>query len=121
MVREGGRYVMLFGSHLPGTGFELFHALSTDGSHWEADFEHCVLPASRDEARFDGRYTSTPCVVAERDRLLLYYSARPLQDEYVGGDGARRVDGCGIYNAIGVAWSEQAVADHALAGQPEGR
>lgn len=111
VFRDAGGYVMLFGSHIE-RGFEIYHATSADGTHWRVHDEQAVLPASHNEALFDGRYTSTPCLLAEPDRYLLYYSARPLQDEYIDGDGVTRVDGCGIYNAIGVAVAErgQAVA-----------
>ena len=47
--------------------------------------------------------TSTPCVLDDEDRYLMYYSARDLGNIYGAGDGTVRADSAGIYRHIGVA------------------
>lgn len=78
VVKEGGRYYMWYGGHVAGGRFEIFAAESEDGTHWQIDHDTPAFSASRDPERFDGRYASTPFVVALDDRFLLYYSARDL-------------------------------------------
>ena len=103
VVKAGDGYLMLHGAHVPGGKFEIFCATSPDGLGWACHHERPVLPASGIAGQFDGRYTSTPSLVCEPDRLLLYYSARPLEDEYTDGEGRTRTDKSGIYNAVGLA------------------
>ena len=103
VVKAGDGYLMLHGAHVPGGKFEIFCATSVDGLNWRCHHETPVLPASGIAGQFDGRYTSTPSLVCQPDRLLLYYSARPLEDEYTDGEGRIRKDKSGIYNAIGLA------------------
>ena len=76
---------------------------STDGSKWNVDHEHAAFPARKIKTAFDGRYTSTPCVVRMPDRYLLYYSARDWKATYTDSLGRKRKDGAGIYAHIGVA------------------
>ncbi len=103
VVRRGERYFMWYGGHVAGGRFELFCAESADGSTWKTDHQRPAFPAATDKNRFDGRYTSTPCVVPESDRMLLFYSARDLSNEYLDGEGKTRRDGAGVYQHIGVA------------------
>jgi len=105
VIRHDGQYYMWYGGHVAGGHFELFCAESDDGTNWTIDHERSAFPATRKINRFDGRYTSTPCVLADGDRLLLYYSARDLTDEYIDGNGKQRRDGSGVYRHIGVATS----------------
>jgi hypothetical protein len=103
VVHRGDDYVMLHGGHLPNGGFELFSAASNDGVDWTCNHQAPVLPATRRPGAFDGRYTSTPCLLPEPDRTLLYYSGRSLEDKYIDGRGNQRTDTAGVYEGIGVA------------------
>jgi predicted GH43/DUF377 family glycosyl hydrolase len=103
VLRENGNYYMWHASHVPEGHTELFCAESSDGTNWKTPHETSAFPASRDPDLFDGRYTSTPTVLVEEDRYLLYYSARSLTNEYIAGDGTVRRDGAGVYHHIGVA------------------
>jgi len=103
VVRDGDGYLMLYGAHLQGGTFEIFSATSPDGLKWTCHYDRSILPASGIPGRFDGRYTSTPSLVCEPDRILLYYSGRPLENTYRDGQGRERIDTCGIYGGIGVA------------------
>lgn len=103
VLKRGDRYLMWHGCHVPGGRFEIFCGVSTDGSRWQVDHTQPAFPATGRKSDFDGRYTSTPCVVETRDRFLLYYSARDWQNEYTDGEGRRRRDGSGVYAHIGVA------------------
>ena len=103
VIRDGSRYVMWYGGHVEGGMFEIFCSASEDGSVWHTRHDTPTFGASRDKSGFDGRYVSTPCVLNEGGRYLLYYSGRPLDDEYTGVDGAVHIDRSGIYNAIGIA------------------
>ncbi|MBI3987319.1 MAG: hypothetical protein HY343_10380, partial [Lentisphaerae bacterium] len=94
---------MLHGAHVPDKRFEIFGATSRDGRDWTCRHDVPVLPATRRPDSFDGRYTSTPCIVRDGRRLLFFYSARPPQNTYVDGEGHERQDRCGVYNSIGVA------------------
>jgi len=102
VLRERGLYYMWYGCHVPG-GFELFCATSKDGSQWTVDHGQSAFSARRDKNAFDGRYTSTPCVVRMPDRYLLYYSARDWKTTYTDNKGRKGKDGAGIYAHIGVA------------------
>ncbi len=103
VVHEAGRYYMWHASHTPNGHTEIFCDESPDGSTWTTHHQKAAFAASRDVKLFDGRYTSTPCVLVEKDRYLLYYSARDLSNDYIGGDGKKRRDGAGVYQHIGVA------------------
>lgn len=103
VIRHEGKYLMWYGGHVAGGIFELFCAESTDGSKWITQHERPAFPASRDKTRFDGRYTSTPCVIEEADRYLMYYSARDWKSDYVTPDGKKGRDGAGVYAHVGVA------------------
>jgi predicted GH43/DUF377 family glycosyl hydrolase len=103
VLKRGDGYDMWHGCHVPGGRFELFCARSTDGSRWWVDHTKPAFSATGGKTDFDGRYTSTPCVVERPDRYLLYYSARDLQNEYIDGQGRKRKDGAGVYAHIGVA------------------
>ena len=123
---------MWFGCHRPpangGAGvwpgavhFDIFHAISSDGRRWAVDEGlQPAFPATRDRNLFDGRFVSTPCVVAvplsvdDTDlrvrselRRLLFYSARDCGQLYASSDGTLRFDSAGIYRHIGVAVSTQ--------------
>ena len=103
VIREDARYYMWHASHLPNGHTDIFCNESRDGSTWTSYHEKVAFPASRDSKLFDGRYASTPCILVEKDRYLLYYSGRGLSNSYIGGDGTRRRDGAGVYHHIGVA------------------
>ena len=104
VIKDDGAYHMWIGGHVTGQGrFEIFSATSEDGTRWETHFDQPSFPATRDCEKFDGRYTSTPCVLKERDRYLLYYSARDCNDEYTDGEGRKLIDRSGVYAHIGVA------------------
>ncbi|NKB71752.1 MAG: hypothetical protein GKR89_32150 [Candidatus Latescibacteria bacterium] len=103
VLGRDGAYTMWYGCHVEGGFFEIYASTSADGLHWTHHFEGPAFAAGRDPNRFDGRYTSTPCVLEEADRYLLYYSARDLGNLYGTGDGAVQVDQDGIYRHIGVA------------------
>ena len=98
-------YLMWHGAHVPGGKFEIFMATSSDGETWNAHHEQPAFSAADDRDRFDGRYVSTPCVLQEENRWLLYYSARDWSNDYVAGDGSKRSDAAGVYRHIGVAVS----------------
>ena len=104
VVKNKDGYLMIHGGHhvKPGT-FELYGATSVDGIGWNCHHDTPVLHKSGVEGQFDGRFTSTPSILIEPERLLLYYSARPLGNTYIDGQGKERIDRAGVYNAIGVA------------------
>lgn len=103
-VREWrGAWLMWYGAHIAGNRFAVYGARSADGHTWTTEPGGPVLPPSGVAHAFDGRYTSTPCVLIERDRWLLYYSGRSLTDEYHAGDGTIKRDTCGVYHGLGVA------------------
>lgn len=103
VIREGNSWYMWHGCHVAGGCFEIFCAKSSDGTDWNVDHTKPAFPASTDRERFDSRYTSTPCIVRRKDRLLMYYSARDWQREYVDAEGRKRRDGASVYAGIGVA------------------
>lgn len=107
VLQQGSAYTMWYGAHVEGGLFEIFSSTSTDGTSWEHHHDAPAFAATRDPDNFDGRYTSTPCVVAMPDRYLLYYSARDWGNLYGASDGSVRVDGDGIYRHIGVATCER--------------
>jgi len=103
VVDNDGVHTMWYGCHIEGGIFELYTSTSADGIQWTHHFDESAFPAARDPDCFDGRYTSTPCVLDDGDRYLLYYSARDMGNLYGAGDGAVRVDSDGIYRHVGVA------------------
>jgi sucrose-6-phosphate hydrolase SacC (GH32 family) len=103
VLQNNNQYTMWYGCHVEGGIFEIFSSTSTDGLNWTDHFDQAAFPATRDPNHFDGRYTSTPCVVDDKDRYLLYYSARDQGNIYGAGDGTIQVDQDGIYRHIGVA------------------
>jgi predicted GH43/DUF377 family glycosyl hydrolase len=103
VIREGKSWYMWHGCHVDGGRFELFCAKSDDGTHWDVDHTRPAFAAREGKVGFDSKYTSTPCIVRVKDRLLMYYSARDWQTEYVDGEGKKRRDGAGVYAHIGVA------------------
>ena len=103
VIRDGDRWLMWHGCHVDGGRFELFCATSKDGTNWDVDHTRPAFPAAEGEERFDSRYTSTPCIVRMDDRLLMYYSARDWQREYIDGQGRKQRDGASVYANIGVA------------------
>ena len=107
VLKENDRYDMWYGGHIKGGTFEIFHATSADGTSWETDHDNIAFPSTKNRERFDGRYTSTPCVLSLPDRYLLYYSARDWKNEYVDNQGRQRTDKDGIYAHIGVAVMEK--------------
>lgn len=103
VIRSGGMWYMWHGCHIDGGRFELFCATSTDGTSWDVDHTQPAFPAAGNRERFDSRYTSTPCIVQIDNRLLMYYSARDWQREYVDAQGRTQRDGASVYAGIGVA------------------
>jgi len=106
MQREGV-YTMWYGCHVTGGFFEIYCSTSNNGQTWTHHREKAAFPATRNGNHFDGRYTSTPCVIDDGDRYLLYYSARDMGNLYGASDGTIAFDGSGIYRHIGVAIGEK--------------
>jgi hypothetical protein len=103
VVQADDGYVMWYGCHVPGRCFQIYASSSPDGLTWTDHRTESVFPATGDPNTFDGRYTSTPCVLIEPERVLLYYCTRDLGNLYGAGDGAVKYDAQGIYRHIGVA------------------
>jgi hypothetical protein len=103
VIRQNDAWYMWYGCHVAGGKFEIFCAKSADGTKWDVDHEHPAFPAAEGKELFDSRYTSTPCIVQLPDRLLMYYSARDWQTEYIDAEGRKRRDGSSVYAHIGVA------------------
>ena len=103
VLRQEEGYVMWYGCHVAGGFFEVYCSTSPDGRTWTHHDEQPAFPASRDHTRFDGRYTSTPCVIDDGDRYLLYFSTRDQGSLYGAGDGTVKADASGIYRHVGVA------------------
>ena len=107
VMRDGGSLALFYGCHRSGEDggcFELFCSTSADGGAQWVHHAESVLPATRDQCDWDGRYTSTPHVMRDRQgRLLLYYSARDWGTLYAAGDGTVQADSEGVYRHIGVA------------------
>ena len=92
VLENNGAYTMWYGCHVADGIFEIYASTSADGLHWTHHFERSAFPATRHPDHFDGRYTSTPCVLADDDRYLLYYSA--LRDQgNIYGAGRRHNTG----------------------------
>ena len=107
VIREGEALTMWYGCHVEGGVFEIYSSTSVDGETWTHHHDRPSFEATRDPNHFDGRYTSTPCVLVEDNRYLLYYSARDWGNLYGAADGTVRVDQDGIYRHIGVATCER--------------
>jgi hypothetical protein len=107
VVRDGGDHTMWYGCHVDGGVFEIYSSTSINGETWTHHHSRPSFEATRDPNHFDGRYTSTPCVLVEKDRYLMYYSARDWGNLYGSSEGQVRVDGDGIYRHIGVATCER--------------
>ena len=103
----GPNYTMWYGCHVGGGVFEIYSSTSRDGRYWTHHHEAPSFGATRDPNHFDGRYTSTPCVLEEEDIFLLYYSARDWGNLYGAANGTIKVDAAGIYSHIGVATCER--------------
>ena len=103
VLRTEDGYTMWYGCHVDGGRFEIYCSTSADGTDWVHHGHAPAFPATRHPSDFDGRYTSTPCVVDDGDRYLLYYSARDWGNLYGAGDGTIGIDGSGIYRHIGLA------------------
>lgn len=106
VLKLGGQYQMWYGCHVAGGMFEIFRATSKDGTHWKVHHEKPDFPAAKGKATFDSRYTSTPCVVHHKNKLLMYYSARDWKTEYTDNQGRKRRDGSSPYAHIGLATLE---------------
>ena len=83
--------------------FEVYCSTSIDGLNWTHHHEKAALAATESPDDFDGRYVSTPCVLDDGDRYLMYYGARDWGNLYGAGDGMVLSDRAGIYRHIGVA------------------
>ena len=46
-----------------------------DGTNWLNHDSQSAFPTSNDRTRLDSIYVSTPCMLVEPNRYLLYYSA----------------------------------------------
>lgn len=105
-LRVDGEYVMWYGCHVDDTILELFCSTSEDGEQWVHHHDAPAFAATRDRNDFDGLLVSTPRVVDDGDRYLLYYSARDWDNLYVDRDGNVRSSGVfdkSPYRHIGVA------------------
>jgi hypothetical protein len=103
VMRDGDGYVMWYGCHVDSGVFEIYCSTSSDGLTWTHHHDAPAFGATRAPTDFDGRYVSTPCVLDDGDRYLLYYCARDWGALYRAGDGTIKNDGRGIYRHIGVA------------------
>jgi len=107
VLRNESGYTMWYGRTASSTVFECYCSTSTDGLNWTHHYDEAALPATRDPATFDSRYISTPCVLDDGDRYLMYYSARDSGQLYATGDGKLQSDRAAIYRHIGVAVCEK--------------
>lgn len=107
VLRNESGYTMWYGRTASSTVFEVYCSTSTDGVNWTHHYDKAALPATRDPATFDSRYISTPCILDDGDRFLMYYSARDSGQLYGAGDGTIQSDTAGIYRHIGVAVCEK--------------
>jgi hypothetical protein len=108
VLKDESGYTLWYGrsrretiGHDHGVPFELYCSTSTDGIRWTHHHEKAALAATKNPDDFDGRYVSTPCVLDDGDRYLMYYSARDLGNLYRAGDGKLLSDS--LYRHIGVA------------------
>ena len=77
VCRDDDRYFLWYGAYpkRESGGFQIYLAESEDGTNWVNHDSQSAFPSSQDHDRFDSFYVSTPCVLVEPDRYLLYYSA----------------------------------------------
>jgi hypothetical protein len=77
VCRDDDRYFLWYGAYpnRESGGFQIYLAESNDGTRWLNHDAQSAFPSSEDRGRFDSFYVSTPCVVVEPQRYLLYYSA----------------------------------------------
>lgn len=109
--RTADGYIMLHGGHDNNRGFAIFSASSADGLAWEPHHQSPMLPPSGVDDAFDGRYTSTPCLLRVQGEHLLYYSGRSLATTYTAPDGTIHIDRQGVYAGIGLTRYEISSAD----------
>ena len=102
VLQDESGYTMWYGCHVEGA-FEIFCSTSVDGLRWTHYLDRPAFSATRDPNDFDGRFTSTPCVLDDGDRYLMYYCTRDCGNLYRAGDGTIMFDRAGIYRHIGVA------------------
>ncbi len=105
VMRDVGGYTMWYGCHVGESIFEIYCSTSEEGVTWTHHLDRPVLPATRDPNDFDGCYTSTPCVLDDGGRWLMYYCTRDHGHLYGAGDGTVMFDRAGVYRHIGVAHS----------------
>jgi len=104
VVKDTDQYVMYYACHSEDSDyFEMCHSVSPDGHDWTHHQDESVFPATRNPNDFDCRYTSTPRILEEDDRYLLYYSARDCCNLYAAGNDTLKHDDQGVYQHIGVA------------------
>jgi len=77
VCRDADRYYLWYGAYPKRKigGFQIYLAESEDGTRWRNHDARSAFPSSEDRDRFDSFYVSTPCVLVEPHRYLLYYSA----------------------------------------------
>ena len=77
VCREQGRYFLWYCAYPKREigGFQIYLAESEDGTNWLNHDSQSAFPTSNDRTRFDSIYVSTPCMLVEPNRYLLYYSA----------------------------------------------
>ncbi len=97
---------MVYGSHLKDGSFQIFAAISKDGVKWTNCFETPFFGISTNKSNFDGRYVSTPRVIVEKKRLILYYSSRDWSNVFIDLNNKKWYDSAGFYTHIGVAYVE---------------
>ena len=106
VMRDRGEWALWHAAHYSDREagwFDITFCRSGDGYAWTCQSDGPVFPASDDRTAFDGRYTSTPFVLRLPGKYVLYYTARDMEDEWVGPDGSRGTDGAGLYRHIGYA------------------
>jgi predicted GH43/DUF377 family glycosyl hydrolase len=77
VCRDASRYFLWYGAYPKRESgiFQIYLAESEDGTNWLNHDSKSAFPIADDRNRFDSFYVSTPCVLVEPDRYLLYYSA----------------------------------------------
>lgn len=93
--RDTGRYFLWYGAYPKDdhNTFQIYLAESDDGTHWTNHDDEPAFAIADDHERFDSFYVSTPCVLVEPDRYLMYYSAVSWEQREKGS----------YYQHIGVA------------------
>jgi predicted GH43/DUF377 family glycosyl hydrolase len=76
VCHDENKYFMWYGTYPTQERaiFQIYLAESEDGTEWINHDSDPAFPISEDHDRFDSFYVSTPCVVIEPDRYLLYHS-----------------------------------------------